>query len=85
MRALPQQIALLILFLKPLVKQIISVRKDELEKREANYQQNRAAKKACRKTKLQALAILAFVLVSVGCVSTPASAPRSIRRNRSNP
>jgi hypothetical protein len=47
------------------VKKIIGVSKAELDKREASYQQERAAKKASRYTKLKTLAILAFCCLSL--------------------
>jgi len=47
------------------VKQIISVPKEELEKREASYQQERAAKKASRKSKLSALMLLALCCLAL--------------------
>jgi hypothetical protein len=52
------------------MKRILSVPKSEMERREANYQQERAAKKASRKSKLQALIVMAFILVSLGCASS---------------
>ena len=55
---------------KEAIRQILSVPKQELERREAAYQQERAAKKASRKSKLQALVICAFIFLSVGCASS---------------
>lgn len=43
------------------MRQLLSVPKEELDKREADYQRERAAKKASRKSKLALL--LLFILV----------------------
>ncbi len=50
------------------VRQILSVPKEELAKREANYQRERAAKKASRKSKLTALVLLSFCCLSAQSV-----------------
>jgi hypothetical protein len=51
------------------VRQILSVPKEESAKREAAYQQERAAKRASRKSKLSALLLMAFCCLSVQSVS----------------
>lgn len=55
------------------MKQILSVPKEELAKRESAYQQERTTKKASRKSKLSALVVFALVLVSLGCATQPVS------------
>lgn len=54
------------------VGQILSVPKEELAKRDAAYQQERAARKASRKSKPSALVILVFVTIFIcsGCANS---------------
>jgi hypothetical protein len=53
------------------MKRILSVPKSEMERREANYQKERAAKKAKRKAKLLGIVLILASPFLLGCSTTP--------------